>query len=444
MEQFQKFAESGFVKGKKMGFDELEIFMLRSKSLGVTVRNGKAEETNLSDIKGVGLRGIKDKRWGYAYTADFSPQGLQYLLEEALRNTAYSDIDEFAALPQKQQGYAPLGLYDSTMEALSLDAKIELALQAEQAAKNGDKRVAQVDKASYTEGESQVWIANTKGIMAYEKNTACSLSCVAIGEDNLGRDSGYGIDQAVWVCELNPNKVGEEAAMRATRLLSAKSLSNMTCDIILPAETAVDFLEMIAGSFSGESVLKGRSMFKQVGDMIASPLVNIVDDATLPKGLGSSEFDGEGVKTQRTILVQEGVLKGYLYDTKTALEANTTSTGNGMRGSYRTAPYIANSNYYLLPGHTKENDMIAMSEKAVMITDILGGHTANPITGDFSFGIAGLLIENGKIVCPIRGATMAGNFKDIFKNIDMLGDNLTFFGSIGAPSIRVKNVRISG
>jgi len=444
MKQFQKFAETGFIKGKKLGFDEMEIFVLRSKSLGITVKNAKAEETNLSDIQGIGLRGIKDKRWGYAYTADFSPQGLTYLLEEALRNTAYSDIDEFAALPQKQQRYISLGLYDTTMEAVSLDEKIELALQAEQIAKSSDKRVVQIDKASYTEGESQVWIANTNGIVAYEKNTACSLSCVAIGEDNRGRDSGYGIDQAVWMQELNPHKVGKDAAMRATRLLSAKSLSNMTCDIILPAETAVDFLEMIAGSFSGESVLKGRSMFKNIGEMIASPLVNIIDDGALAKRLGSSKFDGEGVATQRTVLVQEGALNGYLYDTKTALESNTASTGNGMRGSYRTAPYIANSNYYLLPGVTKGEDIIAMSENAVVVTDILGGHTANPITGDFSFGIAGLLVEKGQVVYPVRGATMAGNFKDIFKNIDLVGDDLTFFGSIGAPTIRVKNVRISG
>ena len=207
----------------------------------------------------------------------------------------------------------------------------------------------------------------------------------------------------------------------------------------------MQMMGIAAAAFSGEAVLKGRSLFNgKWGEPVASPLVTLIDDGTLADRLGSAPFDGEGVSCQRTVLVEQGILKNFLYDTHSARQTGTVSTGNGLRGSYKGTPSIQTTNYYLAAGRLTKAQLIGQVESGLYVTEILGAHTVNTISGDFSLGAAGIWIDHGQLTHPVRGVTIAGNLKELLLRITAVADDLTFHGSVGAPTVCVGQMTISG
>ena len=216
-------------------------------------------------------------------------------------------------------------------------------------------------------------------------------------------------------------------------------------DLVLEPLIATQMLGIISACFSGDAVLKNKSFLAgKLGQCVASPELMLIDDGTLPNHLGSASFDGEGTATQRTVLLEHGVLRNYLHDCHSAAKAGVVSTGNGMRGSYKGTPHVATTNYYLEAGNQKPEELIGAVERGIYVTEILGAHTANPVSGDFSFGASGILIEHGHLTKPVRGITIAGNFQQLLKKIIGIGNDLTFFGGQGAPTVRVAEIAVSG
>ena len=207
----------------------------------------------------------------------------------------------------------------------------------------------------------------------------------------------------------------------------------------------MQILGIISACFSGEAVQKQKSFLAgKLGQLVASKELTLIDDGTLPNRLGSASFDGEGTATQRTILLENGVLQNYLYDCLSAAKANTVSTGNGMRSSYKGVPHVGCSNYYLAAGNQSPEELVAAVRRGIYVTEILGAHTSNPVSGDFSFGASGILIEKGKLVRPVRGITIAGNFQKLLQKVNGVANDLTFYGSQGAPTIRIADIAVSG
>jgi PmbA protein len=219
----------------------------------------------------------------------------------------------------------------------------------------------------------------------------------------------------------------------------------MCCPVILENHVAADFLDLLAPSFSAENLHKGKSMLKgKVGERLFSAQIRVRDDGALRGGMATAPFDGEGVPVQNTILVDEGIVKGYLFDTAYAARMGAASTGNSARSGVKGLPHLGISNFFIENGSTPSGDMLSGIGKGMMITSLIGMHTANPVSGDFSVGATGFLIEDGQITLPVKGVALSGNVLDLFRNVEMIGDDLRFFSQVGSPSLRISSLEISG
>jgi len=444
-QNFMDFAKTGIYKAKKMGADHAELFVLKSKNLDVQLKEEKIDEMHQSESQGIGIRVIKGKRQGFSFSSDFSVTALDKMVHQAIVNSSYSDVEEALDFAQVAIGYPKLELFDKQREELKLEDKLILAKATADYAKQYDSRVTKIERSGYEEGEGEVWLANSYGVLLHEKSSYSGLYCLALGQKNEEQQSGYGMDAQIWTAQLSPKLAGEQAAKRAVSLLGAEQMPSQTADLILEPYIAAQIMGIISQCFSAGAVQKGKSFLAgQLEQQVASSHVNLIDDGTLAGRLGSSAFDGEGTATQRTVLIEQGVLKHYLYDTLTANKDKTSSTGNGVRNSYQGTPYVGTTNYYLENGQLTVEELFKSVANGLYVTEILGAHTANPISGDFSFGASGIWIENGQLTKPVRGMTIAGNFQQLLQKIDGAANDLTFFGSKGAPTIKISQIAISG
>ena len=444
-QQFKRFVDTGMSKAAKLGVSDVEFFIMKHKAMELEVKQGKLQDSKLAEGQGIGVRVLKDKRQGFSYSTDFSTTALDKMLHQAVINAGYNDRDEANHFPAPGPGYRDMALYDATLEQRSLADKEQLAVQTEQTALAADKRVVRIERAGYEEGETEIWLANSNGLSGYQRGSYCGVYALALGSDGQAQESGSASDISIFYDELSPEKAGRLTAERAVRLLGAKPVQTQAADLVLDPYITMQMMSIVAAAFSGEAVLKGRSLFKdKLGEAVASPLVTLVDDGTLADRLGSAPFDGEGVSCQRTVLVEQGILKNFLYDSHAARQAGTVSTGNGLRGSYKGTPSIQTTNYYLAAGELTQAQLIGQVSAGLYVTEILGAHTVNAISGDFSLGAAGIWIENGRLTRPVRGVTIAGNLKELLLGITAVADDLTFHGSVGAPTICVGPMTISG
>ena len=444
-QQFLEFAKTGLYKAKQQGADHAELFVLKSRAFEAELKNNVIDEMKQAENNGIGLRVIKDGRTGFSFSSDFRSTALDKMVTQAITNSSYSDKDTDLCFPTPYAHYAQPHFYDGTIKQISLEEKLDLAREVTHYAAQFDNRVKQVERSCYEDGEVEMWLANSNGIVLHQLGNYCGLSCLALGEVNGEQQSGYGMSSGVRYDSLSPKQAGEMAADRAVRMLGATQIDSGRMDLVLDPMIGMQILGIISACFSGEAVRKQKSFLAgKIGQQVASPQLTIVDDGTLDYRLGSSSFDGEGVPTQRTVLLEDGVLKGYLYDTVSAKKANTVSTGNGMRGGYKSTPHIGTTNYFALAGAYTPESLIGAVTYGVYITDIMGAHTANVVSGDFSFGASGILIEQGKLTVPVRGITIAGNFQQLLQQVNGVGNDLTFYGGQGAPTIRIADVAVSG
>jgi PmbA protein len=240
-------------------------------------------------------------------------------------------------------------------------------------------------------------------------------------------------------------EVGRKAAQRALDLLGARHIDSMKAPVILEAPVAQEFLSLMASGFSAESVQKKRSLFiGKLGQEIVSPGITVLDDGLLDGALGTAQSDDEAVPMNKKTVIDQGRLALFLYNTYTANKDKTVSTGNGMRGGFKGIPGVGVTNLYIEPGTTSLADLISSIDRGLFVTEVMGMHTANPISGDFSVGATGFWIEKGKKAYPVREITIAGNILELMMHVDAVGSDLRFLGRIGSPSLRIKELSIGG
>lgn len=444
-QNFLEFAKTGLYKAKQNGADHAELFVVKSRSFEAELKNNRIDEMKQAESSGVGLRVIKDGRAGFSFSSDFRSTALDKMVVQAITNSRYSDKDEALYFPVPEKQYPQPHFYDGTVNKIPLEEKLDLARETEQYAKQYDTRVKQVERSCYEDGQVEMWIANSNGLLLHQMGNYSGLACLAMGEQNGQQESGYGMDTQVRYTGLSPKLAGEMAAKRAVQLLGAEKIDSGKMDLVLEPMIAAEIFGLISSCFSGEAIRKKKSFLaEKLGKAVASSQLTIVDDGTLDYHLGSASFDGEGVPAQRTVLVENGILQQYLYDSVSAKKAGTVSTGNGMRGGYKGTPHIGTTNYYVEAGTIAPSQLISEISYGVYITDIMGAHTANVVSGDFSLGASGILIEHGNLTRPVKGITIAGNFQQLMQQISGIGSDLTFFGSQGAPSIRISDIAVSG
>lgn len=431
------------------GVDQAEAYALTTKSTRVRVYRQEVEELASSTGSGVGIRVFRGDSVGYAYTSDLSDANLEAITNAAAANAEVTAGDEYVGLPEPADSFPELNLYSEGLGAVPLVAKIELAKEMEQAALDRDSRISQVESATYAEGEGRVAIANSLGFSRQYRENTCYAFLQAIAEADGQMQTGMSFTTGREPGQLDARASGVEAADRALSLLGGAQCESMNCPVVMDPFVTSGLVGVIGSVLTGESVQKQRSMFAGlVGQAVASDSFSLTDDGIHPDGLASAPFDGEGVPTCKTELIKDGVLQGFLYDAYTARKDGRQSTGNGMRGSYRTQPHVGASNLRLLGGGATLAEMIAAVDKGFYVMDVSGIHSgANPVSGDFSVGATGRLIRGGQLAEPVREVVIAGNLLTILKNVKMVGNDnrwVPFGGSIHSPSLLIGEMTVSG
>lgn len=444
-EQLHRIAEQVLRLVERKADLQAEVYLLASEEMTVEVAHQKVENLKIAGERGLGLRVIANGRMGYAYSSDLSSPALLSIVESAINNAQETEPDPRWGLPVSGGAYPRLDIYDPEIFRTPLQQKIQLAQAIEEAARGYDRRIVLTEKAAYQEARYSVLIQNSLGLAGEYQGSYCGGYAVVVGREKEDSQTGFGMQYKLRYKDIDPKKIGQEAGNRAVRMLGAKTIPSARMPVILEPYIATNFLGVMQLAFSGEAVLKGKSFYAgQEGKKVASSLVTVIDDGTMTGRIGSSPFDGEGIPTEKTVLIQDGYLEGFLHNTYTAAKTHGRSTGNSIRSSYKSTPEVGVTNFYLQAGQRTPREMIGELQKGFYITDILGMHTANPVSGDFSLGAAGLLIENGELTVPVKGVAIAGNLREMLLDIDAVGSDLTFYISKGAPTMRIQNLSVSG
>lgn len=442
---FLDLAQFALERAAALGAGMAEAYLNANKELTIEVRDGRVETMKLAQDRGLGLRVVIDGRTGFAFTTDLGKQAVDDIVYQAITNAASTAADPYRALPRPAPSYPELELYDPAIRQSSVEEKIELARAMESAARDFDPRVKIIENSAYQNVESDVTLVNSLGITATNRSAYCGLYMSLVAGEGDDSQTGFALDYRLRYGELDAASVGQEAARRAVRMLGAKPLATCQAAVILEPYVATGFLGLLGPGLTAEAVQKSRSPFAgKVGQRVASEQVTIVDDGALAGGIASAPFDGEGVPTGQTILLDRGVLKGYLHNTYTAARDGVSSTGNGVRGSFKSTPEVGTTNFFIQAGTIPLEELIRDTAYGLYVTEVMGMHTANPISGDFSVGAAGMLIENGQLTRPVRGVAIAGNLLELLNQVDGVANDLTFFGGRGSPTIRVTRMSISG
>lgn len=421
-----------------------DAFLMHGRELSIEVSGGMIQTLKEAEQSGAGIRVFKAGRVGFSYTTGIDKQDIERVVLEASRMADFSFPDESNGLPPGGREYPRMNLMDDGISSVSLEAKTELAREAEKAARSYHPSIRLVDKAGYEDYQTSIMIVNTQGLYAFGEANYCGLhvSLAAVTDDETQNGFAYRMQRRIG--SLDASMVGEEAAMRAMRSLNARIITSRPMPCIIDSQMVTRFLGLFSASFQADSVQKGKSMLAgKTGELIVSPLITVVDDATCEEGIAAFPFDGEGVASQTNMVVKDGVLHGFLYDTHSARRAGTKSTGNAIR-SFRSLPVVGSTNLILAPGTTPLEAMMDGIEEGLYVTEIMGMHTANPITGDFSLGAAGIMIEHGQLTYPVRGITIAGNLLTMLREADAIGSDWRIYGSKAAPSLRCTSLNVAG
>lgn len=429
------------------GVDQAEVYLKISKNLNIDVKEQRIDSIEKSLTSGYCLRIIKDNRLGFSYSTDF--KDIDRVIKSAISASDYSEPDPYLDLPSSIKPTSIPAIYDPSISSLSEDDAINLVMDIEKAAIREDKRIKKIRKASGGFIINEVYIKNTRNVEYHYSSTSCSAHIMLIAEDEEESQMGWDYQAFRYLSDLSFEDVGRTAAKRALKLLGAKKITSFKGSVLLDNSVAVEFLSILSSMLSAESIQKKKSLFRgKINTQVISDRISIVDNGQIDRKIGSKPVDDEGTPTSKKILIEKGILKGFMHNTYTANKDSTVSTGNAIRGGFFSLPSVGPTNLYLEPSTggfvSSFNNMVEIIEKGIYVIEAMGMHTANPISGDFSIGVAGLLIKKGKISHPVKEVMISGNILDLFKNVYLIGDDHRFYGNIGSPSLLIENIDISG
>ncbi|MBT3181666.1 MAG: TldD/PmbA family protein [Deltaproteobacteria bacterium] len=425
--------------------DMFEVFGMSKSSLSIEAKRQMIHMYRRSTSRGIAVRVVADGRIGWSATTDISAKEVAKTVSHAIASLKVSSSSDEAVIvkPQEPEG----GFYERvgrSYSEISDDEKMQMALKLESEAIASDKRLARVRSPIYEEETVQFSIVNSNGVFLNAKRGLVSAMLLAIATEEGVSESEFDFVFTPRFEDLDVQSIARNAAERAVAKLGATSMEGGQYPVIFENRAASSMLKILSPSFFADNVQRSKSRLAgQVGEEVYSPLVTIIDDGLLPDGFGSFAFDGEGVPSQRNILVSSGKINSFLYDGPRANKDGVPSTGNCMRADVNDIPSIGVTNFFLKAGTTKAGDLMSDVSKGLFVTNLLGIHTANPISGDFSFGAEGFLIKDGRKDRPVRGVTIAGNTHDLFKDIVAVADDLTFRSQCGSPSFRVDGLMVA-
>jgi PmbA protein len=427
--------------------EQVEAFVGSSTSTSVRVHGGEIESLTQASSTGIGVRVVVDGRQGFAYAGSLDPAVIAEVLADARDNARYAEPEEWVGLAEPDGVVPPeIDLWRDALAGMPTDRKVALALELERAVKARDPRITGVRVASWGDGSGVGAVATSTGIAVAGRSTFCHLSVQALATDGDETKTGYGVSVGREPADVDLDEAAGDAVERATRLLGAVQPASGTVTLVLEPQMAAMLLGVVAGTLNGESVLKGRSPFAdRVGEAIASPLVTLVDDPTDPESLGADAHDGEGLATRRIPLIEGGVLRGFLHNTMTGRRAGVPSTASAVRG-FRSTPGVGAQALAIKPGQGTLDELVAGVDHGVLVQSMSGLHSGvNPVSGDFSVGVEGLMLRGGARAEPIREATVASTLQRLLLDVAAVGGEREWTpGGTGAAAFVIPGVTLSG
>lgn len=445
---FKSLAQDLVSRTMQAGASAAECVIREGDEFSTLVRLGQVETLKEAGSRSIGVRVFFGKRAASTHSSDFSREGLDRMLSSALALAKITSEDPFGGIPEPSQLGSikgDLDLYSSDVYSLPGQERIAYAHRAEKAALDLDPRIKNSEGGSFDAATGHKILANSHGFIGEYRRSYCSVAAVPIAQDDKGamqRDYWYSVARSLKQLE-SPEHVGKVAAARALRRLGARKVKTQQVPIIFDPLVANSILQHIFEGVNGDSVYRGASFLAgKLGQKVASEKVTVIDDGTMVGGFGTSPFDGEGVPTRRTVVIENGVLESYLLNTYTAKKLNLETTGNASRGLAGT-PGIGPGNYFLQPGPRTHEQLIGDVKEGLYVTEFLG-MGVNLVTGDYSRGASGLWISGGELTYPVEEITVAGNLKEMFLNVSDMANDLEFRGAVASPTIRIEGLTVGG
>ena len=432
-------------QARSAGVAEADLLYAAGESHGVELRDGEPEDQSSGVSEGLGLRTLDGRgRQGVAYANRLDRQTLTDLVRWSWHNCLKGEPREGIGLGRPVAAEEPLPLEDPALEGLAPEERLLRCRRMTEAARGEDPRVVSVRGAAWHDGWGESFYASTAGHAFWERGTfaGCSVA-VVLQEGDLVEMGGFG-EESRRLDRLHEESVARRAVARTREVLGGEPVPTGCTTLVLDPEVAASLMEEVGELFCVSNVHKNRSLLKgRLGQTVASPAVCLEDRGRLPWGMGSALFDGEGVPTGTTVLLEQGVARNFLYNLEYARRDGVESTGNAAR-SLSSLPDVGTTNLVLCPGARTQAELIRQVDRGVYVTELLGLHTLDPVSGEFSLGAKGRVLEAGEFRGPVAGITMAGNLVDFLRRIVAVGSDLTFFGSVGACTLVVDHVAVAG
>jgi PmbA protein len=435
------------VVGQARPGEQIEAFVSRDGQTDIRVYQGEIEHFVSASSEGVGIRVIRDGRTGFAYAGTLDDAAVAEVLAEARDNVQFGTADEWAGLAEPDGvDVTPQELWNELLAEYATDRKIEAAKELERLALGVDPRV-RVEDSNYADAFVESAVATTTGIRRSGRENGCYVSLGTFADDGDETQTGFGFSVGRSPDEFDLAKAAREAAERATRLLGAIKPTSRRLTVVLDPFVTAQLLGIIGSTLNGEAVIKGRSLFKdRVGEQVANPLLTLVDDPTNAKAYTATDIDGEGLAARRNVLIDRGVLQGFVHSSYSARRAGTSSTGNAVRGGFKGTPGVGCLALSLVPGERSQAELVADVTEGVLVQQVSGIHSGvNPISGDFSTGASGLLISDGQLGGPVREFTIASTLQRMLLDVIEVGGDVDWLPMRAAGvSLVIGDMTLSG
>lgn len=432
----------------RAGGGDAELYVRRARERRFDARDGGIDALSFSDTVALGVRVFRDGRMGYSYGFRDDADGVRRMVEAAAFCARASDPDPAYGLPDAAEGAAlaaDAALYDPACESVRDDAKAGFARELEARTIAFDPRMKRVRSASLRETVAETSVVSSAGARASGRESAYFASVDSVAEEGTDGQTGYGFGFARRLEDLDVAEIAAEGGRRAVRMLGAAPLATGRYAAVLENGAAAELLDVLVPSFLASNVAKGKSMLAgKLGTAVASTELEIADDPLCPDGSGAAAFDGEGVRSRRNVLVAGGALRTYLADSFWGRKLGTGSTASCRRRGPKEPPTVGIGNLRVAPGRRDLAAMLREFGSGILLTEFLGIHTADPVSGDFSVGAAGIRFDGGEEKEPVRGFAVSGNVLALLARVAEAGSDFRWFGNVGCPSLAVPAVDVGG
>jgi PmbA protein len=439
---------------KAQSGEGMEVYVVRGSETEVRAYEGTVESLTSADSSGVGIRIVLEgteeegSRLGFAWAGSLDPAVIEAALADARDNARYAtpDPDVLLARPDGAS-VVEQDLWDDGVTATPMEDKIALALELERATRAADDRVRQVSSADYSDERAEMALASTTGIRSSARRTTAFVSVDAIAGVGSDTQTGTGFSVGRAPADLNPEEAMGEAVQRATRLLGAQKAQSGRYTVVFDPRVVSTLLSVMASALSGEAVVKGRSFFAgRIGESVANAAVTLVDDPTDSRAFSASTYDAEGLACRRNVLISDGMLAMFVFDTVSARRAQMQSTGSAVRGGFAGTPSAGCRALVLQPGSKGADDILASVGDGLYVQSVTGIHSGvNTVSGDFSVGAEGLMIRAGALAEPVREVTVASTLQRMLQSIVEIGGDLRWLpGSAAGQTLAIADMQLSG